>query len=149
MKTVAFLLVTISLAFAAGCATHRATMSAPSGFGRMDGGYDYRAVNPIGIVVAARIKPNRPRSDIGFWAAAVDLSLARKGYTRTELADVRSAAGVPGKLMKYDTGAGSAYWIAVFARGDTLLFAEATGAVHDVDASADQLLATLLSARAD
>ncbi|MCW5806473.1 MAG: hypothetical protein KIT31_29180 [Deltaproteobacteria bacterium] len=142
------LVVALALACATGCHTH-ASMSSPAGFGRLDGGYDVRAVNPNGVVVAARVKPNRPRADLGFWAAAVDLSLARKGYSRTELTDVTSRAGVRGKLMKYDTHAGTAYWIAVFARTDTLLLAEATGAHGDVDASSDQLLAALLSARID
>ena len=144
------LLAFITLAIlATGCfSAQRATMQVPDGFGRIEGkAYDFRAATPSGIVVAARTKPNKPRSDLGFWASAVDLSLARKGYLRVEATDVKSAAGVPGKLMKYDTGAGNAYWVAVFARGDQLLLAEATGELKEVDASAEQLQKALLSAR--
>jgi hypothetical protein len=51
--------------------------------------------------------------------------------------------------MKYDTGAGTAYWVAVFAVGPRLLVAEATGAKDDLDASARQIEQSLLSARLD
>ena len=53
----------------------------------------------------------------------------------------------PGKLMKYDTGSGSAYWVAVFNRGDSLVLAEVTGGHEDVNASAEALEKALLSAR--
>jgi hypothetical protein len=145
----AFVSLSIAIALAAGACAHRATMTAPGGFGRLDGGYDFRAVNPEGIVVAARVEPNHPRSDLGFWAAAIDLQLARKGYARTGAADVTSAAGVRGRLMKYDAGAGTAYWVAVFAVGAELLVAEATGAKDDLDASAGAVEQSLLSARID
>ena len=141
-------LLTIAIALAAGC-THRATMSAPSGFGRLDGQYDFRAVNPVGVVVAARREPNHPRSDRGFWSAAVDLSLERKGYTRTAATDVKSASGVPGRLLKYDTGNGAGYWVAVYDVGDELLIAEATGFKDDLDANAEQIEASLRSAALD
>jgi hypothetical protein len=146
MRTI-LLVVTLAL-LAIGCGASRATMSVPDGFGRVDGkSYDFRAATPSGIVVAARVKPNKPRSDLGFWASAVDMSLARKGYVRVQAADVKSTAGLPGKLLKYDTGAGLAYWVAVFASRDSLVLAEATGDLKDVDASAEQLERALLSAR--
>lgn len=141
------LLLALTLAIT-GCTTH-ATMSTPSGFGRMDGKYDFRAVSPTGIVVAARVKPNRPRSDLAFWTNAVDLSLKRKGYSRTEVTDVKSTAGLPGRLLKYDAGGGTAYWVAVFSRGDTILLAEATGYADELGASADVLEKSLMSARVD
>jgi hypothetical protein len=142
-------LLLLALTFAiVGCTPH-ATMSTPAGFGRVDGHYDFRAVSPSGIVIAARIKPNRPHSDLNFWTSAVDLSLIRKGYTRTEVTDVKSATGLPGRLLKYDAGAGSSYWIAVFSRGETILLAEATGYTDDVRASAEELQRSLLSARLD
>lgn len=81
--------------FAVGC-THPATMAAPSGFSRVDGQYDFRAVNPQGIVVASRAEKNDPKSDLGFWSAAIDLKLARKGYTRTASNDVKSSDGLAG-----------------------------------------------------
>jgi hypothetical protein len=142
------LVAILAITFAVAC-THRATMSAPSGFGRLDGGYDFRAVNPNGVIVAVRTQPNHPRSDLGFWAAAVDLRLERKGYARTAATDVKSATGVPGRLVKYDTGAGTEYWVAVFAVGAQLLIAEATGPKEDLDAAAPQIEHSLLSARLD
>ncbi|HTJ46973.1 MAG TPA: hypothetical protein VL463_32945 [Kofleriaceae bacterium] len=139
------ILITLALALSVGC-THKATMSAPTGFGRLDGPYDFRAVNPVGVVVAARREENKPRSDLGFWSAAVDLQLARKGYSRTAAMEIKSAAGVPGRLMKYDTGTGAVYWVAVYAVGAELLVAEATGWKDDVDANGDAIQSSLLSA---
>jgi hypothetical protein len=141
------LLLALTLAIV-GC-THHATMSTPAGFGRLDGSYDFRAVSPSGIVIAARIKPNRPYSDLNFWTSAVDLSLIRKGYTRTEVTDVESSAGLPGRLLKYDAGAGTSYWVAVFSGGEKILLAEATGYTDDIGAAADELQRSLLSARLD
>src|SRR5439155_27142454 len=133
MKT---FLISLLVGLSAAPCAHPATMSAPSGFGRVDGSYDYRAVNPQGVVVAARAEKNDPKSDLGFWAAAVDLKLARKGYTRTSSADVKSSDGIAGRLMKYDTGAGNVYWIAVFATDNRALVSEATGWKTDMDAGA-------------
>lgn len=148
MKQLVLLFAIAFTSVGAAC-THRATMSAPGGFGRLDGHYDFRAVSPEGVVVAARVEPNHPRSDLGFWSAAVDLQLARKGYARTAATDVTSAAGIKGRLMKYDAGAGAAYWVAVFAVGEELLVTEATGAKDDLDANAGSIEASLLSAKID
>src|SRR5262249_19841308 len=119
--------------------SHPAKMSAPSGFGRVDGSYDFRAVNPQGVVVATRAEKNDPKSDLGFWAAAIGLKLARKGYTRTASNDVKSTDGLAGRLMKYDTGSGSVYWVAVFTTDDRVLVSEATGWKNDMDAGAKQI----------
>jgi hypothetical protein len=144
MKTI---LISLALALSAVGCTHPATMAAPPGFGRVDGSYDFRAVNPQGVVVAARSENNEPKSDLGFWAAAVDLKLARKGYARTAATDVKSSDGLPGRLMKYDTGSGNVYWIAVFATDSKVLVSEATGWKTDMEASSKQIEASLLSAR--
>lgn len=104
-------------------------------------------MNPQGIVVATRAEKNDPKSDLGFWSAAIDLKLERKGYTRTASNDVKSSDGLAGKLMKYDTGSGNVYWIAVFATDDRVLVSEATGWKQDMDAGAKQIEASMLSAR--
>lgn len=49
--------------------------------------------------------------------------------------------------MKYDTGAGNVYWIAVFATDDRVLVSEATGWKQDMEAGSKQIEASLLSAR--
>jgi hypothetical protein len=141
------ILVSVLFALSAVGCTHPATMSAPAGFGRVDGSYDYRAVNPQGVVVAARSEKNDPKSDLNFWSAAVDLKLARKGYSRTASTDVKSSDGLPGKLMKYDTGSGNVYWVAVFTTDAKVLVSEATGFKPDMEASSKQIEASLLSAR--
>ena len=139
----------LSLALLSLAACSHATLNVPSGFARVDGKYDFRAVNPQGVVVAARLEKNDPRSDLGFWASAVDLKLARKGYTRTADSDVKSQDGVAGKMFKYDAGGGNGYWVAVFSTPNHVLVTEATGYQKDMDASAKQIEAALLSGRAD
>jgi hypothetical protein len=138
------LIVCISLALVA--CTH-ATMVALPGFGRVDGPYDFRAASPLGIVIAAHAERNEPRADLSFWAAAIDVSLLRKGYARTGAIDVKSAGGIPGRLMKYDVGDGGAYWVAVFAGHDRVLVSQATGDKDDLEASANEIESSLLSAR--
>jgi hypothetical protein len=138
------ILVSFFLALAA-CSQH-ATMSAPPGFARIDGPYDVRVVNPRGVVIAAHLEDNDPRADLGFWTSAVDLKLARMGYTREGASDVKSKDGVPGRLFKYDAGNGNAYWVAIFATDRHVLVTEATGMQKDIDASSKEVERALLSA---
>lgn len=134
------------LALAAGC-TH-ATMSTPPGFARVDGSYDVRAVNAVGVIVGSRLEKNDPQANLEFWASAVDLKLARQGYNRLSQSDVKSQEGVPGKLFKYDAGNYQEYWVAVFVTNKHVLLTEATGHQAHVAGSAKQLEAAMLSAHA-
>lgn len=134
--------------FALAACGPRAQLTAPAGFARVDGAYDHRVVSPDGVIVAARLESNAPRSDLGFWAHAVDLKLARQGYGRTSASDVKSKDGVPGRLFKYDVN-GSAYWVAVFVTSQHVLVTEATGAKADMEASAKELEAAMQSSRVD
>jgi len=138
-------LAALLLALAAGC-TH-ANMTPPSGFARVDGPYDVRAVNALGVVVGTRLEKNDPQANLDFWANAVDLKLARQGYRRLSEADVKSQNGVPGKLYKYDAGNQVAYWIAVFVTDRSVLVTEATGHEAHVAAAGKQLEAAMLSSR--
>jgi hypothetical protein len=134
------------LALAAGC-TH-ATMTTPNGFARVDGPYDVRAVNAVGVIVGSRIEKNDPQANLEFWASAVDLKLARQGYNRLSAADVKSQEGVPGKLFKYDAGNYQEYWVAVFVTNKHVRLTEATGHQAHVASSAKQLESAMLSAHA-
>lgn len=139
-------LAIVALVATAAC-THAATMVAPPGFGRVDGAYDFRAANPQGIVIAAHAEPNAPRADLEFWVGALDVSLLHKGYTRTEITEVKSRDGLAGRLLKYDVGADTTFWVAVFAGPDRVLVAEATGDKQEVERAAGQIQSSLLSTR--
>ena len=94
--------------------------------------FDWRATTPEGVVVGIRVVEDEKRGDIPFWTQAVTLQLRDvTGYALVDSADIVSADGTKGRLLKFghdEDDKPYVYWVAIYAAQDRLFLVEAGGA---------------------
>lgn len=132
------LLVTLSLAAGlpvlAGCGSS-ASVEAPANFVVLEddsyGGYEQRATNAHGVVLAVRDLDNEVEGNLQFWVDAIKNRLrTRGGYALLEEAEVQAASGHTGHQMRYgrdESGTSYHYWVSVFVTGERIVLVEAGG----------------------
>jgi len=93
--------------------------------------FDWRATTPEGVVVGVRVVEDEKRGDIPFWTQAVTLQLRDvSGYALLESAEVASADGTKGRLLKFghdEDGKPYVYWVSIYLAQDRLFLVEAGG----------------------
>jgi hypothetical protein len=93
--------------------------------------FDYRATTPEGVVVGVRVVEDEKRGDLAFWTQAVTLQLRDvSGYALLESAEVASADGTKGRLLKFghdEDDKPYAYWVAIYPAQSRLFLVEAGG----------------------
>jgi hypothetical protein len=96
-----------------------------------DPNYDFRAVAPEGVAVAARVVKMETPNDVAFWEHAVSLRMREMdGYALTEAKDTRGPGGMPGRELVFghdEEGKPFVYRVRLFVVGDKLLVVEAGG----------------------
>jgi hypothetical protein len=109
-------------------------MTPPAGFVSLDdhrGNYDFRAVSPDGVVIAAQELRHEPEGDLSFWTRAVENELrGRSGYALLETRDVATGNGVVGKQLRFGHDEGGTpylYYVSVFVTDDHIYVVEAGG----------------------
>lgn len=99
--------------------------------------HDFRATSPEGVVVAIRVVEDEDRGDLAFWTQAVTLQMRDvRGYALLESADVASADGTKGRMLKFghdEDGKPYAYWVSIFPAQGRLFLVEAGGAKEAFD----------------
>ena len=94
--------------------------------------FDWRATTPEGVVVGIRVVEDEKRGDIPFWTQAVTLQLRDvTGYALVDSADIVSADGTKGRLLKFghdEDDKPYVYWVAIYSAQDRLFLVEAGGA---------------------
>ena len=132
----------------------RAELSAPQDFASMDDphGYDWRAANARGVVLAARTEPNDLRANVGFWAESIDLRLQRDGYAPDGAPrDVTSTTGMHGRQLRYTRAQGDGrnyrYWLTVFVDGPRVMLVEAGGDQEVFDPARAEVERAVLTVR--
>jgi hypothetical protein len=141
--------VALGLALLANACTPAVKLDAPPGFGKMtaESGYDYRAVNAHGVVVAARREPNDLHGDTSFWADSLEEKLSHAGYEKDSASEVDTKVG-KAKMQKYTAkrdGRDMTYWLLVVSNEKSVLVVEAGGDKETFDKAAPQVEATMKS----
>jgi hypothetical protein len=113
-----------------GCAT--TSLATPAGFAAHDEGrtYDFRASDGEGVVIAVRTEKNRPRGDLQYWSAALDVQLRSAGYEAHDAVELKSADGHAGRQLRYvlhQEGRELVFWVAVFVTDREVVVVEAGG----------------------
>ena len=94
--------------------------------------FDWRATTPEGVVVGVRVVEDEDRGDLAFWTQAVTLQLRDvSGYALLESADVASADGTKGRLLKFghdEDDKPYVYWVTLYLAQDRLFLVESGGA---------------------
>jgi hypothetical protein len=107
------------------------------------GAYDFRAVAPEGVAVAARVVKLDEPTEVAFWERAVSLRMRElDGYALVEAKDVRAYDGSPGRELSFghdEEGKPFVYRIRVFVIGDKLLVVEAGGSRDQMKAFASSV----------
>ena len=91
------------------------------------------AMSPEGVLFRVRTTPNEPRQTLSFWTEALRTQLTREGYTFLDEAELDSAVGTV-SVLRWSAPVGNADWVyvtALGATGDSLVIAEAAGAVDE------------------
>jgi hypothetical protein len=92
---------------------------------------DWRATTPEGVVVGVRVVEDEKRGDLAFWTQAVTLQLRDvSGYALLESADVVSADGTKGRVLKFghdEDDKPYVYWVTIYLAQDRLFLVEAGG----------------------
>jgi hypothetical protein len=93
--------------------------------------YDFRAVAPEGVAVAARAIKLEAPNDVAFWEHAVGLRMRElDGYALVEAKDVTGPGGAPGRELSFghdEDNKPFVYLVRLFVVGDKLLVLEAGG----------------------
>lgn len=136
------------------CSSANARLQTPDGFAELQNqkSFDYRATNPHGVVLAARVEPNEPAASTEFWSQAIDLRLRHDGYVAETSKEVATPAGLNGKQLRYTRDRGGRpfrYWVTVFVSGKKVLITEATGDRESFDGSIPAVERALLSVKAE
>jgi hypothetical protein len=99
--------VTLCLACTLGCGEKEWTRT-PDGFVKVeDATFAYKALSPDGSVIAVRHRPNTEEGSLAFWAEVFTRELVEaKGYRAAGTADVTSADGVAGRLLRFEVAVG-------------------------------------------
>lgn len=115
-----------------------------------DPNYDFRAVAPEGVAVAARAIKMETRNDVAFWEHAVGLRMRElDGYALIEAKDVKGPEGVPGRELTFghdEAGKPFVYKVRLFVVGEKLLFVEAGGSreqMQKLGSSVDWMLSQI------
>jgi hypothetical protein len=149
------LLLAAALAFLAAGAGCKPVIARPAaGFVEIadDANYDFRAVAPEGVAVAARAVKlgDRDPMDVAFWERSVGLRMRElDGYALLGAKDVAGADGVHGREMTFghdEDNKPYVYRVRVFVVGKKLLVVEAGGSREQMDRMAgavDQMLAQI------
>jgi hypothetical protein len=125
----------------AGAGCKAVTVHAAPGFVELadDPNYDFRAVAPEGVAVAARVVKltDRDPMDVAFWERSVGLRMRElDGYALLGVKDVVGADGAPGRELTFGHDEDSkpyVYRIRVFVVGKKLLVVEAGGSREQMD----------------
>ena len=123
-----------------GCAT--TSLTTPSGFAthRESRDYDFRASDGEGVVIAVRSEANRPRGDLKYWTAALDVQLRNAGYEIRDARDLKSADGHAGRQLRYalaHEGRELTFWVSVFVDKRKVVVVEAGGDSEFFEAKVD------------
>lgn len=129
-----------------GCAT--TSLETPAGFAshHADRTYDLRASDGEGVVISVRTEKNRPRGDLQYWSAALDVQLRTAGYEARDAVALTSADGHAGRQLRYvlhEDGRELVFWVSVFVTDRQVVVVEAGGDAVFFDAKADQVEAAL------
>jgi len=140
MRSANLLLITIALAlFGVACGSRNMDAKPAPGFVELkdDPVYDFRAVAPEGVAVAARLVKLEEPQDVGFWERAVALRMRElEGYALVDTRDVKSLDGVAGRELIFghdEQGKPYVYRVRLFAHKTKLLVVEAGGAKEQMD----------------
>jgi hypothetical protein len=104
-----------------------------------DASYDFRAVAPEGVAVAARAVKlaDKDPTDVAFWERSVALRMRElDGYALLDTKDVKGEGGVNGRELSFghdEDGKPYVYRIRVFVVRGRLLVLEAGGAREQVE----------------
>lgn len=116
-----------------GCAA-RYELKVPGSFVELDepgAGYDLRATDAHGVVLAVRAMDNDPKGNLAFWTDAVTNRVRTLGgYALLDTKDVRAASGQKGKQLRFghdENGTAYAYWVTVFVTEGRIFVVEAGG----------------------
>lgn len=99
--------------------------------------YDFRAVAPEGVAVAARVIKMETPNDVAFWERAVTLRMRElDGYALVEAKDARAPEGVAGRELVFGRDEDAKpflYRVRLFVIGEKLLFVEAGGSKEQME----------------
>jgi hypothetical protein len=110
-----------------------------------EGTYDFRAVAPEGVAVAARAVPlaSTDPTDVPFWERAVTLRMREMdGYALVESKDVAGAGGTRGRELVFghdEEGKPYVYRVRLFVVGTKLLVVEAGGSADQMKKMAESV----------
>jgi hypothetical protein len=117
---------------AAGCGSSFKAAT-PPGFVELEDqeAYDYRATTADGLVIAVREVDHEPTGELSFWARAIENHLRQRGgYSLIESRDVKNAAGLAGKQLRFGHDEGSKphlYYVTIFLTDSRIFLLEAGG----------------------
>ncbi len=139
----------VGLSLLAVACTPAAKLDAPPSFATLksQGGYDYRAVNAHGVVVAARTEPNELHGNTTFWADSLEEKLERAGYAKASATDVDTRVG-KARMQKYAAtrdGREMIYWLLVVSNDKSVVVVEAGGDKERFDKAAKEVESTMES----
>ena len=139
----------LSISLLASACTPAAKLDAPPGFATLksQSGYDYRAVNAHGVVVAARTEPNDLHGNTSFWADSLEEKLSRSGYEKESATEVDTHVG-KARMQKYAAtreGRAMTYWLLIVSNEKSVVVVEAGGDKETFDKAAKEVEATMKS----
>lgn len=131
-----------------GCAT--TSLATPTGFASHHDNrtYDFRASDGEGVVIAVRTEKNRPRGDLQYWSAALDVQLRSAGYEAGGAVELKSADGHAGRQLRYvlhEDGRELMFWVALFVTDRQVVVVEAGGDAVFFEPKIDQVEAAISS----
>lgn len=135
------------LALLTACRSFQA--EAPAGFAPYDQKKSFRAVSPDGVLYRVRQQENKPKATLAFWKEALKKRMLDAGYHFVSEGDIK-ADNEPGYLLELNAPLGSqdyTYFIAVFARDNTLVIVESAGEVTRFKARREGVLAAIQKLR--
>ncbi len=105
--------------------------------------YDYRATSADGLVIAVREIDHDPVGTLEFWTKAIENRMRQRGgYALLGSHDVKTAAGVSGKQIRFghdESGKPHLYTVTVFLTASTIYLLEAGGTKELMEKHNDQL----------
>jgi hypothetical protein len=141
------------VAAACGCGKPAIHVDTAPGLVELDGHifpYEYRALAPEGVVMAARSIDTHDRGDLAFWARATTLRVKElEGYALLGVEDVHARDGTPGRELRFghdESGKPYLYTVRLFVSRGRLVVLEAGGPRAEVEryhASLDWMMASV------
>jgi hypothetical protein len=140
MSAPRLVLAALAVAVLTGCGHPRpVTARVAAGFVELrdDARYDFRAVAPEGIAVAARAVPHEGATEVAFWERAITLRMRElDGYALVSSADVTGPDGEKGRELVFghdEEGKPYVYRVRLFIERDRLLVVEVGGSREQMD----------------